>query len=333
MKQLQADIKSGQFKPFYLLYGEERYLRRQYRDRLKKALCAEGDSMNTHFYEGKNPPIEQIIDLAETMPFLSEHRVIFFTDSGLFSSAGEQLAEYLTSPNESSIFIFSESEVDKRSKLYKLVNTLGYACEFKLQDADTLKRWSMGILSREGKKIRESTLQLFLTKTGTDMNNIEMELEKLICYCYDKEVIEDADVEEICTVHVTGHIFDMIDAISNNQTRRALDLYYDLLALKEPPMRILYLIARQCNLLLQVKELKARGQDNRMIASKVGIPPFVVNKQLTQASKFPEATLRNALRQCAEAEEAVKNGRMNDRISVEILILTVLAKEKAPHPS
>ena len=52
MKQLNEDIKSGNFKQVYLLYGEERYLRRQYRGRLQKALCSEGDTMNTHFYEG-----------------------------------------------------------------------------------------------------------------------------------------------------------------------------------------------------------------------------------------------------------------------------------------
>ena len=325
MKQLQSDIKTRQFKPVYLLYGEERYLRRQYRDRLKKALCADGDTMNTHFYEGKNLPLGQIIDLAETMPFLAEYRVIFLTDSGLFTSGGDQMAEYLVAPNASTIFVFCESEVDKRSKLYKTVNTIGYASEFKAQDTDTLKRWVAGTLAKENKKIRENTVQLFLTKTGTDMSNIEMELEKLICYCYDREIIEDADVEAVCTTRVTGHIFDMVDAISNRQTRRALDLYYDLLSLKEPPMHILFLISRQCNILLQVKEMKSHGHDNRTIASRVGIPPFAVNKHITQSSKFTESTLKKAIQQCVEAEEAVKSGRMNDKMSVEILITTVLA--------
>ena len=38
MKQINEDIKQGIFKQIYLLYGEERYLRSQYRDRLQKAL-------------------------------------------------------------------------------------------------------------------------------------------------------------------------------------------------------------------------------------------------------------------------------------------------------
>ena len=156
------------------------------------------------------------------------------------------------------------------------------------------------------------------------MENIQMELEKLTCYCLNREVITDQDVEAVCATRISSHIFDMIDAIAGRQQKRALELYYDLLALKEPPMRILFLIARQCNMLLQTKELKSKGYDNRTVASKLGTTPFVAGKYLTQASRFKTSVLRSAVSQCVEMEEAVKTGRMNDVMSVEILILSVL---------
>lgn len=321
MHQINNDIKQGSFKPAYLLYGEERYLKKQYTDKLKKALCNDGDDMNTHYFEGKNLPVGEIIDLAETLPFLAERRVIFISDSGLFKSGGEKMAEYLATPNESTCFVFTESEVDKRSKLYKTVQSKGCVSEFTMQDESTLKRWIAGILSKDNKKITENSVQYFLTKTGTDMENIRMELEKLICYCLDREVITNGDIDTVCTNRISNHIFDMIDAIANKQTATALQLYYDLLALKEPPMRILFLIARQYNILLQVKELKSHGFDNKVIASKIGIPPFAVGKYAAQASRFKTADLKQALKQCVESEEAVKTGRMNDVMSVEILIV------------
>lgn len=324
MQRINDDIKQGNLRQIYLLYGEERYLRRQYTERLKKALCGEGDQMNTHFYEGKDVPVGEIIDLAETLPFLSQRRVIFIKNSGLFKSGGEKMAEYLNSPSETAYFVFTESEVDKRSKLYKLIQSRGYAAEFSVQDEKTLKRWVAGILSREDKKIAESALQLFLSKAGTDMENIQMELEKLICYCMSRDVVTDADVEAVCTNRISNHIFDMINAIADGQTRKALDLYYDLLALKEPPMRILFLIARQCNLLLQAKELKARGYDNKAIGTKIGVPPFIAGKYTSQAARFKTSVLKNAVYQCVETEEAVKTGRINDRMSVELLIVSVL---------
>lgn len=325
MKQINEDIKQGNFKQIYLLYGEERYLKRQYKERLRKALCGDDDTMNTHFYEGKDISIGEIIDLAETLPFLAERRVIFLTDSGLFKSGGEKMAEYLASPNETTYFVFTESEIDKRSKLFKTVSSRGYSAEFAIQDENTLKRWVAGVLAKDNKKISEGTVQLLLSKTGTDMDNIQSELEKLICYCMERDVVTSEDVEAICTTRISNHIFDMINAIADRQQKRALELYYDLLALKEPPMRILFLIARQCNMLLQTKELKARGYDNRTIGSKIGVPPFIAGKYLTQASRFKTSLLRNAVQQCVETEAAVKSGKMNDRMSVEILILSVLS--------
>jgi len=69
MQRINEDIKNGNFKQIYLLYGEERYLKNQYTTRLRKALCQDGDEMNTHFYQGKDFSLGQVIDLAETLPF------------------------------------------------------------------------------------------------------------------------------------------------------------------------------------------------------------------------------------------------------------------------
>lgn len=326
MQRINNDIKSGNYQPVYLLYGEERYLKKQYKDKLKKALCAPDDNMNNHFFEGKGIAIGAVIDLAETMPFFADRKVIVLEDSGFLKSGGEQLAEYLGSQNETTTIIFVESEVDKRSKLYKAIQANGCVVEFTAQDENTLKRWVAGLITKEGKKVTENTVQFFLSKTGTDMENIYGELEKLICYCMDKEVIEPEDVETICTTRVTNHIFDMVDAIADKKQSKALQLYYDLLALKEPPMRILFLIARQCNILLQVKGMKNRGYGNKDMASAIGVPPFALGKYTAQAGKFKTAQLREAVKNCVEAEEAVKTGRMNDVMSVEILIMSVFGE-------
>ena len=120
---------------------------------------------------------------------------------------------------------------------------------------------------------------------------------------------------------IGNHIFDMVSAIAEGKQEKALNLYYELLAQKEPPMRILFLIARQFNLLLQVKELKNKGYDMRSIGEKVGLKGFVAGKYVSQAAKFKEAELKRALTDCVETEEAVKTGRMNDVMSVELLIV------------
>ena len=324
MQKINEDIKTGQLKQAYLLYGEEAYLRKQYKDKLKAALCADGDTMNFHYYDGKEVHIPQIIDLAETLPFLARRRVVFIENSGLFKHGGEELAEYLKTPCDTAFFVFIEAEVDKRSKLYKAVSALGSCVEFAVQDEDTLKRWILGLIKKEGKQITAQRLAYLIAKTGTDMENIRMELEKLFCYCMDRDAIQPEDIDAVCVTRISSHIFDMINAIADKQQKKALELYYELLALKEPPMRILFLIARQCNMLLQVKELKKKGYDNKRIGEKIGLPGFIAGKYVAQAARFKTSELRRAVERCVEAEEAVKTGRMNDVMSVEILIMSVL---------
>ena len=321
MQRINEDIKTGNFKQIYLLYGEERYLKNQYTTRLRKALCQDGDEMNTHFYQGKDFSLGQVIDLAETLPFLAERRVMFFKDTGLFKAGGEKLAEYLANPNDTTFFVFTESEVDKRSKLYKTVQSKGYVAEFTVQDENSLKRWIAGILGREGKKISENTAQLLLSKTGTDMENIQMELEKLITYTGDRNVVTRADIQEVCTTQTQNKIFDMVRAVTEKNQKRALDLYYDLLTLKEPPMRILFLLAKQFRQLLLVKEYTEEGVAQPEMASRLGVPSFVVRNIASCARSYRISELRQAVTDFVDAEEAVKTGRLQDVLSVELLIV------------
>ncbi len=321
MKTLAQNIKTKEFKSIYLLYGEEAFLKKSYKNQLRQAIVGD-DTMNYHYFEGKGIDLKEIISLADTMPFFGEQRLIVIEDSGLFKSGGtENLVEYLPQMPKTTCMVFVESELDKRNRLYKKVKDLGYATEMTRQNAKQLAAWAGGILAKEGKKITAHTMELFLSKTGDDMENIRMELEKLISYTWGRDIITEQDVEEICTVRVTNKIFDMVSAIVSSRTKEALDLYEDLLTLKEPPMRILFLIARQFNQILQVKELMDQKTEKGVIASKLKLQPFVVGKIMPQAKSFTREQILSYVNLCVEAEEAVKTGHLNERLAVEFLIV------------
>ncbi len=321
MKTIDEDIKSGQFKKIYLLYGDEAYLKKQYKDKLKNALVQPDDAMNFTAYEGKDTNPKEVIDLSETLPFFADRRVILIENSGFFKGSCEELAEYMAQVPDTTLFLFVEEEVDKRSKLYKAVKNAGKIVEFTTQTEELLTRWILARLKKEGKNITGSVMQLFLSKTGTDMGNIDRELEKLICYCMDKNVIEAADVEAVTTEQTTNKIFDMVNAIAEHNQKKALDLYYDLLTLKEPSMRIMFLISRQFQILLNIKDMAGKGFDNNTMAQKAGIPPFAVRRNVTQAKGFTMQQLKQAIRDGVDFEEAVKTGRMNDQMAVELFLM------------
>lgn len=323
MKSIDNDIKSGQLKQVYLLYGEETYLIRQYRDKLKKVMVSDEDTMNFSAFSGEDINPKEIIDLAETLPFFADRRVILIEDSGLFkkSGIGDELAEYLPEMPETTFFIFVEEAVDKRTKIFKALGKKGSTVEFKKQTDDVLARWVGGRIRKEGKGMTQAAYNLFISKTGTDMENIDKELEKLVCYCLDKEMIEVTDVVAVTTEQIQNKVFDMVDAIAGHQQKRALDLYYDLLALKEPAMKIMFLITQQFQRMMVVKSMSNQGFGNKDIATKAGCPEWAVRKYQGQCRSFTMEQLKQAIKDGVDYEEAVKTGRMNDQMAVELFIV------------
>lgn len=320
MKVINDDIKKGEFKSVYLLYGEEEYLKKQYRDRLKNAIAGD-DTMNYSYYDSDNASVKDIIDVCETLPFFAQKRLVIMENTGFLKSSNDELADYIKHIPDYLVIVMVEKDVDKRNKVYKAVDSVGYVCEMKPQTTATLEKWIAGLLAKDNLKISREACDLILDKTGAGMDYIRQETEKLVSYCQGRDVVTVEDVEKVCATQTTSHIFDMISAIANKKQQQALDLYYDLLELKEPPMRILYLIVRQFNGILQVKDLMSRGISGKEIASKIGTAPFVVGKYQAQAKYFEMNTLLDALNECAKTEEAVKQGRLNDRLGVELIII------------
>lgn len=321
MKSLNEDLKTGQFNKVYLLFGEEAYLKKQYKDKLRKAMVSPDDNMNYAYFEGKGINVNEVIDLAETLPFFAERRLIVMEDTGFFKSASAELADYIKEMPDTTSVIFIETEVDKRGKLYKAVQSKGRVVELGRQDENTLLRWVAGNVKQEQKMMSESTVRFFLSKVGTDMENIQKELEKLFCYTMEKDSITAEDVETICTTQITNQIFDMVNAVADKKQRKALEYYYDLLALKEPAMRILFLLTRQFKLLLEVKTMDKQGYGRKEIAEKTGINPFVVSKYQVQAKAFSSKELRRIMEDSVDTEEAIKTGRLTDILGVELFII------------
>ncbi|MBR3646616.1 MAG: DNA polymerase III subunit delta [Lachnospiraceae bacterium] len=320
MKIINSDIKNKKFKKLYLLYGEEEYMKRYYFNALVKAISAD-DTMNTTRYEGKNINISEVIDMAETMPFLADYRLVILEDTGLSKSTDDKFIQYMSEIPDTTIMIFVETSVDARTKMFKTIKANGYACEFKRQTEDSLIKWAAGKLGRDGKRITVQNAEYLVSKIGDDMELLSNELDKLISYLGDKEVVDKEDINAICTTQLSVKIFDMIDAISEKNQKKTLDAYYELLATKEPPARILYMITRQFNLMLQAKDLSSRGMVKQQLAEAMGVQMFIATKSLNQSRNFTINDLRSGLSESVEIERMIKNGIVDEKIGVETLLI------------
>jgi DNA polymerase-3 subunit delta len=323
MSVINEHISSGSFARMYLLYGEERYLVNQYRDKLRDAVTDVEDTMNYARYIGEKLDTTEVIDFGETMPFMSEYRVIMIEGSGLFKKSCEAFAEKLVELPDSTIVIFVETEIDKRNKLYKTVAKCGEALCFDTPNEKTLTIWIRGQFKSAGKMIEDSAIYRLIEVTGSDMSSIKNEVDKLVSYCYDRDMVRVTDVNEVCVGNAEGHIFDMIDAISRKQQDKALHLYHELLENREPAMRILYLIVRQYDLMLKTKLGIGEGKNDSQIASVIGVPSWSVKKYREMCKSYTEVQLKDIVEQCEDTDYKLKTGQAVDIVAVELLIVTL----------
>lgn len=321
MKTINQDIEKNEIKQFYLLFGAEDYLKRQYRDKLAKSLVDTEDTMNYNYFEGNNFQLQAVLDIGETLPFFAEKRVLVLENSGLFKKTPEEIEKRLEQFPDSTHVIFVEKEVDKRSRLYKWIGKHGYASEMNTPDEKMLITWVKGLCRAEGKQIEDSAIFYFVEHMGTDMLLLKNELEKLFCYRYDSERITVEDIREVCVSQASDKMFEMLDAIGMHNQDKALLLYHDLLALREPAMRVLYMLTRHFHILMQMSVLMSEGKDNKGMAAVCGIPPFSVKKYAAQAGKYSYETLKSMVEKCQATDQGIKTGMVQDVVGVELLIV------------
>ena len=322
MRSIDSDLKTRNFKHVYLLFGTEGYLIRQYRHALIHALLPEADDMNFTRYREKDFDEAALIETADTMPFFSDYRVILVEDSGCFDKKSDRLSAYLDHIPDTSYLIFVESKVDKRKALYKKVQKLGDAEELKMPDENALKRWIGKRVRDAGLNITVSAWSSFFARTGDSMDNMSNEMDKLIAYCTGSDAIREEDVEAVCMNWIEDRVFDLIEAIAGRDPKRVMALYRDMLLKREAPLRILSLMRSQFARLLTLKEMSLRRESDETIAKMTRIPKFYLGKNRRLAANFSPDELCSLLSDSDDLDGAIKTGRIQPQMGLEMLMLT-----------
>ena len=221
---------------------------------------------------------------------------------------------------ESTVIIFSETDVDKRTKLYKTVNKTGCIVEFEIQKENDLINTLIKKFAKDKITINYELAKYFVNRIGTSMDELYSESDKLISYIYEKRTVTKEDIDNICERQLSDKIFDIMDYIGKKDRENAIGFYLDLTGLQESPVKILALINTHFTRLYNIKHLLAEGK-SREIASLLKIPPFFVKKYIEQANNFSAETLKDAIEYGIFIDNAIKTGEMNEYVAVESMIV------------
>lgn len=145
--QVSQQIQAQSFAPVYLICGEQTYLRTYNIRRLQKAILGDGDAMNAAVLSGPDVRASQVMELAETLPFFAERRVITLTETEFLKKPGdepEKLAEYLSRMPETTHLILEEPAPNATYKLYKAIAKVGLVvrCDLAVETVRCRRIWT-----------------------------------------------------------------------------------------------------------------------------------------------------------------------------------------------
>lgn len=335
-------VSKGKIKPAYLLFGEEQHLIRKVEQAvINVVLSPEEREMNLLVFES-DPPIQELLNAIETVPFLGGSNVIVVRNTTLFRSKkgasqteGEdestdnkvenQLLQLLTNiPEYSKVIFIAGDKVDKRKKLYKVMEKSGFIGEFVPLKAKDIRPWLMTKLNEVHKKMSNDAIEHLLAVVSImphiSLDFLDSEINKAALYVKNKELITKADLMAVLSAIPEVSIFALLEAVGQKQVGKALQLLGEQFSIGEHPVRILALLSRQVRQLWQARELADSGYSSHETAARLGVPPFIADKLIRQGRSFSSEKLKIALLQLAAADHSLKSGLAGGVILEQILI-------------
>jgi len=277
--------------------------------------------------------------LMETVPFMGGKNVIVVRGTSLFrqrktgsseetdgtDKADDRLLQLVANIPEYTIVVFSTiDKVDKRRKLFKMVEKHGAAVEVAYLKAKDVRGWLNATLAELNKKMANDAIEYFLgivsMMSKVSLGFLHNELEKIALYTGKKTMISQQDLVEIMSAIPEISVFSMIDAVSQKQLGKALQLVGEQIEAGEHPLKLISLLARQVRMMWQIKEMAEGGYSSRDVADKLGIVPFIGEKMLKQSRNFTVEILKSTMVSLAAADHDLKSGKASPMVLEEIII-------------
>lgn len=339
----------------YLLHGPDELLRSERLDALRAALGApELAELSTTWLDGRKTSMAEVRHHCDVMPFLTARRLVVV--SGLLAQlrrrqqAGKKkgnaaaedetgkgstradadrdaLLAYLAELPETTDLALVEAEnVPRNERTFKEVARLAEAGRAEIVPCEApeerdLPEWVLRRARQKGGVIEREAAFDLATSIGRNLRLLDSELDKLITYRSGAGPIRREDVRLLTPYTQEANIFDMVDAIGQQNGPKAVRLLRELVRDGAAPLYLLSMIVRQFRILVQVADQMSLGRGKDEIAKAIGLHPFPTQKAMEQCRHWRMHDLEQAYDQLLGADLAIKTGKLPDDLALDLLVI------------
>ncbi len=319
----------------YLLYGQEDYLRERYLDELKKLCVSDDLDFNYKRIDGPSINMQDLSEAVDSVPFFAERTFVEVRDFDInkckdsdcerLKAIISDIPEYCTL----AMVIGSDYELDGRLAGVKAVKKYGRSIEFTEQDQDALIKWIANRFSAHSKSISRQDAEYLTFVSGTLMNRLIPEIEKIASYC-SGNVVTRAEIDATAHRIPEADVFEMTDLLSQGKIDAAAKLLSALLSDKNnSPIYILAIFAQQIRKMYAFKLAQSKGKGKSAIMELAGLRfDFLYNKVSLCAKPYSISALKNLVELCTEYDFLMKSSGIDGGALMKELLIKVAVQEK-----
>jgi len=306
--KLLQSLKNKKFEPVYFLHGEETYFIDAITDYIEKNALTEAEKgFNQVVIYGKDTDADSIVATARRYPMMSEKQVVIVKEAQFLKGLGGKnnddgdekpdkkqslLEGYIEKPVPSTLLViaYKYKTLDKRLKLYKLLDKNAVLFESAKVKENTVPEWITKYLEEKGKKITQKAALLLTEYIGNDLENIVNALEKLSIANNTEDAINEKDIEDNIGISREYNIFELTAAIgTKNKVKASKIIEYMGTHTKEHPLPMIMGFLYSYFSKIAAMQLKPGNQKEALKA--MGVMDWL-QKEYTQAEQNYKGKLK-----------------------------------------
>ena len=331
--QLKNQLKEG-LSGVYVLYGQEGYLVEQYMRLIaKQAVGDPDDAFNMHRFDGQALAPEQLEQAVETLPLMAERTCVTVRDMDIAANA-EALVQVVRQMPDSCVLVFWQMTLQPDRKkgwktFFDAVNERGgCVVEFARKTTGDIVKLLVSGAKRRSCTLDAQNARLIVEQVGTDLNLLLQELDKLAALA-DGGVITREMIEQLGTKNLEARVFDLSKAILQGRAKQAYELLHQLFAQREEAVSVLAVLSNAYADLYRAKVAVEGGEAPETLAQDFrGYKgrEWRLGNAARDVRRMSKEALRDFLEILAQADTALKSGRVDDRVVLEQTVARLIER-------
>jgi len=329
---LKKQLQTASPAMVYTVIGTQMELQEEAKQAFLDLIPEEERVMNVASYDLEATPLDDALADAMSAPFFGERRLVFLnkpsfltgaTSRGAIKQDPDLLKEYLGYPEPTTMLVILApyEKLDGRKGVVKSLKKVAVEVSAAPLDEGQARHLVEERFHKDGFTLQNGMMDELVRRTNADYGQMMSHVQQLETYAYPEDTITDEAVQGLVPQSLDENVFDLVQAVLDQQQVLALQDYQQLLSSKQQQLQINAVLVSQFRLLLQVKILSQRGLSQATITQQLKVHPYRAQLAQKTVQRYDFATLSQAYQGLIQIERELKTTSLSPELLFQLFML------------